>query len=470
MKIIVSNIIQVKNPANDIYDYCRKELTFSNPEYIKKQRMGFSIYKTPKFISLFDYDDDSVYLPIGCLQDIRNMYPDDNLYEVYTSIEPRNIKSSINLRDYQKPATQALKERFNGIILMGCGMGKTEVCLACAAELKQHTLFIAHTKELVTQAKERCEQNLDCTTSLISEGKIDLKGDIVFATVQTLFKNLNKIPQDEFGFMVIDECHHTAANASSVEMFRTCADYFAARYKLGLTATLHRADGLEGCIPKILGDVIYEIREDGSEYVAIYNDKELMRFPKTQFQVPAKVNFVKTDYTLIDKNGYDRPVYDKSGMTISFSRLISDLASDVDRNKQIIDLCNSLKGSTIVLSDRVDQLKYLATRIDNCVQVDGGTKKDIREKVFEDIKSGKKKVLLASYALAKEGLDCKVLENVVFATPVKDEAIVIQCIGRAQRPYGNKELANVFDLVDDVSTLHRFYTKRRNVYKKKNWL
>ena len=71
--------------------------------------------------------------------------------------------------------------------------------------------------------------------------------------------------------------------------------------------------------------------------------------------------------------------------------------------------------------------------------------------------------------LAKEGLDCKILENVIFATPVKDYAIVVQCIGRCQRPYEGKTLAKVFDFVDDVSTLKRFTTKRKNTYKKMNY-
>ena len=84
--------------------------------------------------------------------------------------------------------------------------------------------------------------------------------------------------------------------------------------------------------------------------------------------------------------------------------------------------------------------------------------------------SGKKRVLLASYKLAKEGLDCNILENVIFATPIKDEAIVIQCIGRAQRIYEGKKIANIYDLYDSVSMLEKFFAKRRAIYKKKNWL
>lgn len=470
MEIIISNIIEITNPTEEVLNYCRNNLIIKNPEFSKKVQMGFFVGKTPRFIHLYDRSGDNIYLPIGCFKDIWNMYPDKTLYHDYSSIVKRTIKSSIKLRDYQEPCLNALKKHVNGLFILPCGLGKTECALQTAYHLQQHTLFITHTKDLMNQAKDRCEEKMECSTSIISDGEVDTSGDIVFATVQTLFKHLEEIPQDEFGLVVVDECHHLAANADTVAMFRTSLDYFAARYKLGLTATLHRADGLEQCIPKLLGEIIYEIKEDGQDYVGIYEGKEVIRFPKTQFQVPAKVNIINTDYKLYDeKTGYYKDVFEKNGMTISFSKLITDIACDEERNKLIIDLCNSLKGSTIVLSDRVDQLKYLNQYIKHSVEIDGSTKKAIREQALEDIKKGKYKVLLASYKLAKEGLDCKILENVVFATPVKDEAIIIQCIGRAQRPYEGKKIANIYDLIDDVSMLDRFFKKRRNVYKKKAW-
>lgn len=468
MKIIISNLIQITNPTKEILNYCKTELTVKNPEYQKKVQMGFYTGKTPKYLKLYDYNvfEDILCLPIGCFEDIFKIINDKSIYTDFSTVVPRDIKSNIKLRDYQKPCLNALKTHYNGILLLPCGTGKTECALQIAAYLGQKTLFIAHTNDLVKQAYDRCLEKMDVKTSMIGDGKVDLSGDIVFATVQTLYKKLNSIPQDTFGLVVCDECHHIANNANTVGMFRTCIDYFAARYKLGLTATLHRADGLEGCIPKLLGNVIYEIKDDGNDYVGIYEGKEVVRFPKTQFQVPAIVFMRPTEYSITDKNGNYRDVFDKNGMTISFTKLITDISHDEKRNNNIIELANSLSGSTIILSDRVDQLTYLQERIPNSVEIDGKTKKEIREKALEDIKSGNKKVLLASYKLAKEGLDCKILENVIFATPIKDYAIVVQCIGRCQRPYEGKKVAKVFDLVDDVSTLKRFTSKRKSTYKK----
>ena len=54
-------------------------------------------------------------------------------------------------------------------------------------------------------------------------------------------------------------------------------------------------------------------------------------------------------------------------------------------------------------------------------------------------------------------------------TPVKDLRIVIQSIGRVQRPYKNKKVANVYDFVDDVGKLDKFLKERKKIYKKEGY-
>ena len=78
-------------------------------------------------------------------------------------------------------------------------------------------------------------------------------------------------------------------------------------------------------------------------------------------------------------------------------------------------------------------------------------------------------MLFASYALVAEGLDVPMLENLVMASPVKDSRLVVQSIGRCQRPYDGKTIANIYDLVDDVSLLDKFIRERKKVYKNEGW-
>ena len=55
------------------------------------------------------------------------------------------------------------------------------------------------------------------------------------------------------------------------------------------------------------------------------------------------------------------------------------------------------------------------------------------------------------------------------ASPVKNFATVVQSIGRIQRPYEGKKIATVYDFVDPVGMLYKFYSKRRTTYRKNNW-
>ena len=466
MKITLTNIIEIQEPTKDILDYCKKELTFSNPDYIKKQRMGFSVYRTPKTISLYDSYQGNIYLPIGCFNDIWDIHPYKEDYVDYTTTKKANIKSNIVLRDYQKPCTDALKKYVNGIFVLPPGLGKTQIGLECASFLKQKTIWLTHTKDLLNQAKERCENNLICKTSTITEGKCDTSGDIVFATVQTLVNVIDKgkIKQDEFGLVIGDEIHHLSTSAESVKMFEKCVNYFNARYKLGLTGTLHRGDGLQNTTIKILGEVIYEVKksEDKKYLVGYYENKPMINIPIEQFQVPAQIHLVGTKYKPNDE------CFDTSSRII-FSTLISDLATDSDRNKLILDLLHNLQGYTIVISERTSQLEYLHKKVPSSIYINGKTPKKKREQEIEEFRQGKHKVLFATYSLVAEGLDIPILENLIMASPVKDERLVIQAIGRCQRPSGDKKIANVYDLVDDVSILDKFTRKRKSVYKKEGW-
>ena len=83
------------------------------------------------------------------------------------------------------------------------------------------------------------------------------------------------------------------------------------------------------------------------------------------------------------------------------------------------------------------------------------------------MRTGKKTILLASYSLAKEGLDVQRLDRLLMASPVKFSAVVVQSIGRIERACEGKEQPVCYDFVDtNIGFCERAFRERKRHYKK----
>ena len=90
-----------------------------------------------------------------------------------------------------------------------------------------------------------------------------------------------------------------------------------------------------------------------------------------------------------------------------------------------------------------------------------------REHAIEDMRTGKKKYLFASYSLAKEGLDVPRLDRLFLASPEKFSAVITQAVGRVQRTFEGKETPIVLDFVDeDIGYCERAWKERCRSYRK----
>ena len=164
--------------------------------------------------------------------------------------------------------------------------------------------------------------------------------------------------------------------------------------------------------------------------------------------------------------------YNADGTISSFSNLISDLCGNYKRNTEIVKILKENEGhSCIVLSDRVGHLKELQKAFGKGIVIDGTMttvkKRAERREALEKMKAGKEKVLFASYALAKEGLDIPRLDRLIMATPKKDLTVVIQSVGRIERVYEGTEEPIVHDFVDEKEEmLRRMFVARKRIYKK----
>jgi superfamily II DNA or RNA helicase len=367
---------------------------------------------------------------------------------------PLSFEGIIPLYEYQDPAVEVMSSQSCGILQSPCGSGKTQMGIALAAKLSRRTLWITHTQDLLTQSYERAAQYFDKRTlGKITAGKVHIGSHITFATVQTLCKlDLDKY-RYSWDVIIVDECHRLAGTPSKVTMFYKVMNSLAARHKYGLSATVHRSDGLIQSTFAVIGEIAYRVPE---EAVA---DKTM------QVRISQRNTGIKVNRECLDTDG-----------TLVFTKLIPYLTGSSPRNEIIVkDLKSNGEHFNLILSDRLEHLQILRNMLPAelkraSVMIDGSmTSKKARaerERAIEDMRNRKKHFLFATFSLAKEGLDIPCLDRLYMTLPKKDKSVVIQSVGRIARAIDGKEDAICYDYVDDIGYAVRCWKQRCTHYRK----
>ena len=458
--ITVSNVITIDNPSAELLKWCKQNLKLKNPEYAKKQRMHFWVGNTPEYLYLYETRGDKLVLPFGTLRKLIPLIPEkdgcgNNVYrQDFPTAERIDYHCEVPLYDYQEKAVDEVYWKQYGILQSAAGSGKTQMGIALIAKWGKRALWLTHTKDLLLQSKERAKQYMgEALLGTITEGKVNIGNGITFATVQTMC-NLDLAQyKDMWDVIIVDECHRVAGTPTAVSQFSKVLNSLAARHKYGLSATVHRSDGLIQATFALLGDVVYTVP---TEAVA---DKIM------------KVGICPIPTGI----GISRACLNTDG-TLNYAKLIGYLAESDDRNLRIVEcIVENRENPSLILSDRLGHLETLMSMLpadmrEDSVMVSGKmtTKKGKaeREQAIADMRSGAKKYLFATYSLAKEGLDVPRLERLYMATPQKDYAVITQSIGRIARTSKGKADPVVYDFVDDIQYLVKAYKKRCATYKK----
>ena len=450
----VGNQLRIQEPTADLLDWCKKNMVLANPDYAKKVRMHLWLGNTPQKLYLMQWDGDTLVLPYGCLNTVLSMGECEVINDLPVPKEV-DFGCSVPLYDYQVAAKEAMLKAYYGILQSPAGSGKTQVGIALAAALGRKTLWLTHTRDLLSQSKNRAEQYMSPSlTGTITEGRVQIGKAITFATVQTMCNlDLGRY-RDVWDCIIVDECHRVAGTPTSVTQFSKVLNSLAARHKYGLSATVHRADGMIAATYALLGQIAYQVPD------AAVAEKVM-----TVSVLPRPTH-----------QGLSREFLDTDG-TIIYAKLVNFLADRYDRNELIAaDLVENRNHYNLILSDRLSHLEYLMKHLphdlrDQAVMVDGKMTskkaKAMREQAIEDMRQGRKRYLFATYSLAKEGLDIPRLDRLYLATPQKDYAVITQSIGRIARTFEGKAEPVVYDYVDEgIQYLVRSYKKRCATYRK----
>jgi superfamily II DNA or RNA helicase len=320
------------------------------------------------------------------------------------------------------------------------GFGKTAVCLMMLARIGLTSLVVVPRSNLIKQWKDRIREHTSLKRSEIGtamNGRVDWKGKkIVVGLVHTLaLDRFGDEFKDRFGVVVFDEVDRSVPP----QTFAPVVGMFPAKYRIGVSATIQRQDGMEVVVEKHIGQCMLEGQD---------------------------LNRMRPKVLIHEFDGFSGSIYGKDKLRAR-GQLISRLAANEKRNALIAQYVKAIVVSgrrCVVLSDRIQQLmdlKEILLAI-KCVE-DGDAgfytrrlprprenkkaevkyrelKKEERERTARQCK-----VILATYGMFGIGTDIQDLAGLVYATPMSETH---QSKGRIERELSGKKQPVVVDIVD----------------------
>lgn len=421
--------------------------TYHNPSKVSENKYADDLLKQNSLI----YDNWKVYRwiysqlekqPEKVKDELITFLGTSPMFKAFEADLPVQMGQTIELRDYQQEAIDNLKKmREDGktiaLLYHATGVGKTITAATDAKAVGGRTLFLVNALKLASQAKETFAKVWpEATLGEYTGSQKDITQTVIFATVQSISKDLEKFSPTDFDYLIVDECHHAAANT-----YQKIFTYFHPKFILGLTATPERSDG-----------------EDMLElFQNVAHKMDLKTAVERGVLVPIRCIRVKTNIDLTDVR--------INGIKYNSQDLESKLFIP-ERNQLIVDTyLKYVNGKkTVIFCASVDHAAEIAKLLrDNGVKaeaVSGRDRVEVREKILKDYETGSTNVLCAC-DLLNEGWDSPHTTVLFMARPTMSKTIYLQQLGRGTRRCPGKEDLLVVDFVDNANMFNMPYSLHR---------
>lgn len=324
------------------------------------------------------------------------------------------------LRDYQSAAVDRVAESLANrpILVAPTGAGKTVMAVALVERLAVPTLWLAHRKELITQAAEQLA-GYGLTTGVIMPGfpRFPL-AQVQVASVATMIRRLDDRPHA--CLIVIDECHHATADS-----YRQILNSYCSAAVVGLTATPFRLDG-QG-----LGDLFGQIVV--SAWTDELCDAGVLHRPRVYSTLsPPDLRGVK-----VERGDYN-------------TRQLEGRVNTADQNADVVRMWKRHAGGRRTVCFAVDiehsQAIVAAFKASGIAaeHLDGNCTPRERDAILARLRSGKT-MIVSNCMVLTEGWDLPALQCAIIARPTASLNLHFQMIGRIMRACPGKDGAIVLD-------------------------
>lgn len=328
-------------------------------------------------------------------------------------------------KEIKDDCISALNKKGCILISLYPGAGKTCLSIYLASKIGLKTLFICHRIVLIEQWKKAIERFIDQPRIGIVKPEKNIKklektldNDFLIVNAQNV-KKLGATAFKDVGLVVIDEIH-----AIMAESLSECLYHVYPRYMIGLSATPQRPDGLDKLLDFYFGENNKIVRE-------LYH-------PHIVYRINTSIEYEEDSKT-------------------QWNAMITSQCMNRARNDLIVDVIAHFKERCfLVLCKRVDQAKYIASRLEEQKENVSVMTEDVNE--FDE----NSRIIVSSIQKTGVGFSFDKLDALILASDV--EEYFIQYLARVMRTEQVKPI--VFDLVDPHKSLKKHFTERKKVYLK----
>lgn len=313
------------------------------------------------------------------------------------------------------------------------GWGKTITALHIAKKLEQKTLIITHTAILRDQWIQEIQKTFGMEAGIIGSGKMDLEPTIVVGNIQTASKNVIALSK-EFGTVIMDEAHHCPATT-----FTELIDGMHSKNRIALSGTRVRKDGRHVLFNDYFGDLV--IRPEKSNTI----DPSVLIIP-SGIDLSGPQPWVRKINDLLYSPNY-----------ITF---ISNIAKRM----------GTIGHKVLIVGDRVEFLAGVKNNLGNtCSLLTGDTTLEGRDEIRVGLDANTVSYVAGSRQIVSEGISLNPLSCIILASPIANNTLLEQLIGRIMRISPNKLDPVVVDITFSGSSAKRQNALRVGFYTEKGW-
>jgi len=422
---------------------------FQNPEFYRAQAMRMSVWDKPRIIGCAENFPLHIALPRGCLDAALSLLRENGIAsdmrdERYGG-QPIAVSFVGSLRLDQEAAVAAMLPHDAGVLCAPTAFGKTVTAAAMIARRGVNTLVLVHRTELLQQWQDRLQAFIGVgkgVVGTIGGGKAKPTGKIDIAVMQSLSRQGEVDPLVEnYGHVIVDECHHVGAISFDAILKRT-----RAKYVLGLTATPIRRDGQQPIIFMQCGP----IRHKAATPAGAPQDLEVVprsRSARIDLAPDAGIQDVFRQLTLDGE---------RTGA------IVAEVKDAFARGRKVL-----------VLTERTEHLDAISAALEGDAVapfvLHGRMSKKQRAALIAQLDAlapDAPRILLATGKLVGEGFDHPPLDTLVLAMPVSWKGTLQQYAGRLHRDHAGKTDVRIIDFVDTGHpALLRMWDKRQRGYR-----